>query len=61
MSFPFAFKPVYVKSNMIKGKNNPSSDYYHEFCVDEDILHFPLHAFNYRMPAVSKDFQFIAS
>lgn len=55
MNLPLLFKPVHVEANVPVGPYNRRADDYHGKWVDGGVLNnFPLHAFDFLSPAVSR-------
>jgi len=55
MNLPVLFKPVHVESEVPKGLYNNHANDYHGMWIDGGVLNnFPLHAFDFLSPIVSK-------
>lgn len=57
MNLPLLFKPVHVEANVPVGQYNSRVDDYHGMWIDGGVLNnFPLHAFDFLSPTVSRQY-----
>ena len=57
MNLPLLFKPVHVEANVPVGQYNANANDYHGMWIDGGVLNnFPLHAFDFLSPTVSRQY-----